>query len=161
MTQLQPTNATEWRRAREQGIPVELPSGFVARLRPVGLLELMKRGRIPDLLTGIAAETVALGRPTEMTIKEQANNLAEMLEIICTSAFMEPCIVPEDQDLRDGVEEIHFFDVPFNDQLWVLDFVSAPTRALRSFREQQAEPMEPVDTGENDKPAPKRNRRRS
>ena len=51
------TSGVKWRQPREEGIIVPLPSGNVARLRPVALDVMISSGKLPDMLTPVAAKT--------------------------------------------------------------------------------------------------------
>lgn len=155
------SSATEWRAMRERGVVFTLPSGLRARLRPVGVVELMRRGRIPDFLTPLAAEAVAnRGGILAEGFAEKIGNLAALMEAVCTAAFMEPRVVavPEealrenvqlsDLDLKD--DEITVYHLSPEDWDAVLTFVTAPVTALAIFRAQEKATLEPVDGGKAD-----------
>lgn len=148
---LRVTSAREWRKLRQQGVLVELPSGMVARLRPVGLMDLFRAGKIPDALTGIVAELVSNGtfapEKSEMT-GELITVVADLYDIVCRAAFISPAIVPAPQEDHD---EIELEDVSQADRQFVLAWASAPTNELRDFRQEagsQSATVEPVGTGE-------------
>lgn len=153
---LNPTSATQWREMREKGVLVTLPSGNVARLRPVGIFELVKRGRIPDSLTGVAADTVAQGRPSTEQVKNTLGATVELLHVVCEAAFLDPkVIIPEGDTEPDedalGENTITVFHLSMEDMLFVLDFTSAPTRALEPFRQEKGSDVASVPDGESSK----------
>jgi len=150
------TSAGEWRALRENGYKAELPSGHVARLRPVSLAEMVKNGRIPDTLTKIAAEAISnigAGISTE-TIITLTNDVTDFLHLVTVASFVEPRVVilkNPDETPPDGT--ISIWDVSLEDQAFVLQLTGAPTRALESFRKKQAgnvgsEPPVQDDEGE-------------
>lgn len=144
------TAAEQWRSLRENGYMVELPSGNVARLRPVSVAEMLKNGHIPDTLTPIAAEAIATtgsGIQTE-TIVKLTNEVTDFLHLITVASFIEPRVVlldtPDDAP-PDGA--ISIWDVSLEDQAFVLSLTGAPTRALESFRQKQEADVEAVPAG--------------
>jgi hypothetical protein len=150
------STASEWRKMREQGVVWTLPSGLRARLRPVSVIELMKRGRIPDFLTPIAAEAFSEGGGLlKQTVIQQAEHIADLMEAVCMAAFIEPRViaVPEsalksDMQLNElGLKdnEITVYHLSPEDWNAVLTFVTAPTATLSFFRAQQAADVEPLD----------------
>jgi hypothetical protein len=148
---LEVTSATEWRKLREEGVIVPLPSGFVARLRPVGIEELVRRGRIPDQLTVLAAETVWQGTPSPEQIKATSKGALEFLNIVVASAFKEPRVVLEGDP---GEGEISIDDIDVGDKQAVFVWVTAPTTMLTRFRAEQKRNLAPVPDGEDDGAAP-------
>ncbi len=135
------TEAREWRALRENGYKAELPSGHVARLRPVSLAEMVKNGRIPNALTSIAAEAISnvgAGISTE-TIINLTNDVTDFLHLVTVASFVEPRVViletPEDTPPEGAIS---IWDVSLEDQAFVLQLTGAPTRALESFRKKQA-----------------------
>lgn len=141
---LQVTSATKWRKLREEGVKVPLPSGFTARLRPVGIEELVRRGRIPDQLSGMAAEVVWAGDMSRETAFKMGAAALDLLNIVVAAAFMEPTVT-----LSDPTEdEISIDDIDLADKNFVFTFVTGPLAVLRSFREKQERDVEPVSHGD-------------
>lgn len=134
--QLTPTPGSAWRKPREQGEIVTLPSGNVARLRPVAVDALLAAGRIPDLLSGIAAKTLWSETDTASIAEqaEQAKGFADLINLIVPLAMMEPRVVAE--PAGDG--EIALEDVDFSDKIAIFQLATGGSTVLRTFREQQA-----------------------
>lgn len=145
------TAVEQWRSLRENGYPVELPSGYMARLRPVSLAEMVKNGRIPDTLTPVAAEAIAKGAPSTETIMRITNDVTDFLQLVTVASFIEPRVVllktPEETP-PDGC--ISIWDVSLEDQAYVLELTGAPTRALRNFRDKQTPDVAPEPAIEGD-----------
>lgn len=142
-----PTPANVWRKAREEGEIITLPSGNVARLRPVPLDLLIISGGIPDLLTPIAAKTLwveqdpeAIGNATEL-----AEGFAKLVNIIVPLAFLEPRVVEE-----PGEGEISLDDIEFSDKVAVFNLATAGAFALGKFREEQARSLAALRNGQSD-----------
>ncbi|HKI69926.1 MAG TPA: hypothetical protein VKA67_10080 [Verrucomicrobiae bacterium] len=144
---LQPTNAAEWRKPREEGELITLPSGNVARLRPVALDVLLTSGGIPDLLTPIAAKTLWVETEPEQigNVGELAEGFAKLVNVIIPAAFMEPAVVEEPK----GDGEISLDDIDWSDKVYVFNLVTAGPYAMRKFREQQTRNVEPVRNRKN------------
>jgi hypothetical protein len=144
--QLKVTSGKQWRKLREEGVMVPLPSGNVVRLRPVGLPELIRGEHVPDLLTPLVAETIWRGEPSPAQISESlemARGSIELLDLICKAAFLEPKLVDNPQ----ADDEISVDDIDLADKSFVLQFVTAPMVALRSFRDEQTSAVESVRAG--------------
>ncbi|TXH53012.1 MAG: hypothetical protein E6Q97_14395 [Desulfurellales bacterium] len=149
---LTPTPGRAWRQARERGEIVTLPSGNVARLRPVAVDALLAAGRIPDLLSGIAAKTIWVETDTA-TIAEQAEtakSFADLINLIVPLAMLEPRIVAE----PEGDGEISLDDVEFADKVAIFQLSTGGSTVLKSFRAQQARAMAPVPDGKDVQSAP-------
>lgn len=138
------TSGTEWRRAREKGELVELPSGKVARLRPISLLSLMKRGRIPDPLSAVISEMIG-GKTKKGIDLETFQGFAELLELVCREAFVEPKIVDE----PGADDEIGAMDVGFDDQLFVFNHAQGEIQLMRPFRSERAGDVEAAHGSED------------
>lgn len=150
MTQLTPTSGAAWRKPREQGEVVSLPSGNVARLRPVALDQLMLSGKIPDLLTPIAAkslwtetDTASIGDQVET-----AKGFAELVNLIVPAAIIEPRIVAEPA----ADDEISLADIDFSDKLAIFQLATGGSQTLRLFREQQERNVAIISDGEDVRP---------
>lgn len=145
------TPGSAWRKPREQGEIVTLPSGNVARLRPVAVDALLAAGRIPDLLSGVAAKTLWVETDTA-TIAEQAEtakNFADLINLIVPLAMLEPQVV----DRPEGDNEIALEDIEFADKIAIFQLATGGSTVLKSFREQQARAVAPVSDGESIQPA--------
>jgi len=139
------TSAREWRKLRKEGQLVQLPSGLVARLRPVSIIDLWKSGNIPDGLTPMIGDLLVNGsvsaEKSEMTA-DLVSTVGQLYEIVCKAAFISPAIVSSP---RDDADEIELEDVSQRDREFTLAWVSMPTTELRRFPEEQSAGMEPVE----------------
>jgi len=120
----------EWRAAREQGETVTLPSGQVATLRRVHLLDLIEAGKIPDELTSVVLQLIddKIHKPS----REDLSSYIEVVNLVCMAAFMDPPLAAEGSAVALGVEE-----VPFQDRAEVFRFCNEGARKLRPFRPEQ------------------------
>ena len=128
-TRLQATSGTEWRRLREEGEPVELPSKHVACLRPISLLLLLERGKVPDTLSGMVSQLILKGGKPAATL-ETYQDFAELISWVCHIAFIEPRIVDDPQEDN----EISIDDVGFEDRVFVFNWAQKEVQYLMPFR---------------------------
>lgn len=163
--QLQPTSATEWRKPREEGYVVTLPSGNVARLRPVALDALVTAGEIPDTLTPLAARMMwQTGSSDEADEPEQEDQSfergkqsIEFTNLIVRSAMIEPRICEEDcevceEDCEVCDDCILIEDIDFDDRIAIQRLVLRSAEAMRRFRDKQAANVEAVPDSEDTQP---------
>lgn len=116
-----------WREAREQGEEVTLPSGNVARLRRVHLLDLVEQGKVPDTLSGMVADIVGTG--TKQVKMEDLAGYIEVVNVVAIAAFVDPPVAAEPSAQALGVQEIDFLD-----RAEVFRYCNEPARRLRPFR---------------------------
>jgi hypothetical protein len=144
-----PTTGSEWRKAREEGYIVRLPSsGNHARLRPVALDVLIMSGKIPDILTPAAARTL-WDSPSVGSIAERAEidrEFIEMINIVVPAAMMEPRIVDNPQ----AEDEISLADLDFGDKVAIYQLAIQPAEVLRRFRDGQAADLASVSDSDQD-----------
>ena len=126
---VQATSGKEWRRLREEGEVVELPSGHVACLRPLSLLSLMERGKVPDTLSGVVSQLIVKGDKPAATL-ETYQDFAELISWVCRVSFIEPRIV--DDPKEDN--EIGIDDVNFEDRVFVFNWAQKEVQFLMPFR---------------------------
>lgn len=148
----QATSGKEWRKPREEGFIIDLPSGNAAKLRPVALDRLVLAGRIPDLLSPVAAEALWI-QTSEAEMKGKGDllrNYTELVNLIVPLALIEPRI----SDNPTGDDEISLDDIDFTDKVAIFQVATQPAGVLRRFREQQAGVLDAVHDGKNDGAAP-------
>jgi len=153
-----PTRGIDWRKPREEGFLLALPSGNSAKIRPVALDVLLRQGKVPDLLTPFVAKMIYEGVDTDELDKllsveklaEQSDEMLALIDAICAAAFLEPRIVAEPQ----AEDEIAIEDVELADRGTVFSLAMLPANDLRRFLERQAPSLEPVPDGDGDGPAP-------
>ncbi len=129
------TSATEWRRIKEEGQTVELPSGNVVQLRPVSMEALYASGAIVDGLTPIVASIISTGGFSSgnepEAILDAAKKMIELKRILCTACMLSPKIVDEpDYDNN----EIAYFDLSSEDSEFIMSWAQRPQKNLSSFR---------------------------
>ncbi|MBX3081719.1 MAG: hypothetical protein KF716_08785 [Anaerolineae bacterium] len=142
------TSAREWRKLRKEGVLVSLPSGMVARLRPVSLMDLLRSGGIPETLGPMVADLLINGEvtaPREALTADLVATAADLYTRVCKAAFVAPAIVDKP---TDDADEIEMEDVSQSDREFVLAWCNTPTTELRDFRHEQGQqnpPVEPVE----------------
>lgn len=161
---LRATAGCAWREPRKLGILIELPSGNIARLRPVEPQALLKQGEIIDILTPLVAkmlfqgadataETIAQVLGEAITadadgdnaaqLKEAAGRLADLervCDIVCKAAFVDPCVVDEPADANEIAPD----DIELADKIHVFTLALRGAAALRHFRYEPRADVEPV-----------------
>lgn len=153
---LEPTPATVFRKEREaaeQGIPLELPAtGRVVLVRTVTPEQLLRFGKIPDILTSLVlkmiydgvkdedVKTFLLERPSA----EETMQMVETLRIVCTAALVYPRIVDDPQ----ADDEIHITDLSLDERGWIFRLVFHPAEILTNFRLEPLGDVEPVLDGD-------------
>lgn len=150
MSQLKPTSGQQWRKAREVGETIRLPSGNIATLRPVPLDQLMLSGKIPDLLTPIAARSLWAETDTSNIADqvETAKGFAELINLIVPLAVLRPRIVDNPQ----SDDEISLEDIDFSDKIAIFQLATGGSQTLSLFRKGQEADVEPVSDGEDVRP---------
>lgn len=133
----QPTSGKTWRSPRLEGVVIPLPSGNMARIRPVALDMMVASGKIPDLLAPIAAKTLWTEIDTDEIgdVKELATGMVNLFNVVCKAAFVEPRVVDEPQ----ADDEITLEDIAFQDKATVFQLAIGPARHLELFRQEQGE----------------------
>lgn len=145
------TSGRAWRQPREEGFVKALPSGNVARLRPVDMSALLASGEIPDILTPLAVSTIMDGADTEKLanpedLAEHTSEMIRFFNLVCKAAFLEPRIVDDPQ----GDDEISIEDVELQDRSFVYALATQPAEVLRTFRLRETPDVDPVSDGQDD-----------
>lgn len=156
---LKVTSAREWASPAREGVLVELPSGAVARLRPVSVNLFARLGKIPDSLTRSIVEVtdevtndkVLRYQPHEGESESQfkANRLRENTlfgDAVIYAAFLEPKVV----ESNPGEDEISIEQIAPEDRNYVIDLYNRPVSELKSFRSEQTANVEPVPATTDD-----------
>jgi hypothetical protein len=137
------TTGTEWRKAREQGEAVELPSKHVVVLRPISMQSLLRHGRIPDSLTGLVSSFISGQGLDKENPVALAKSITELNMVMCKSAMLTPRIV--DDPKTD--EEISFEDLSEEEIDFIVSWAQEPVKTMEKFREKQAAVVENVLSG--------------
>lgn len=148
------TPAIEWRKPREVGFKIQLPSGKVARIRPITSALLYKLGRVPDALTSFVMEGFddAVEDPVAETSRIAQDNPEAWntyVDGIVETAFVYPRIVEN----PSADDEISIEDVEDGDKEYVVSVVFTPASQLAIFLERQSQgSVESVDTQQAHQP---------
>lgn len=157
---LLPTSGRQWRKPREEGFLVQLPSGNVCRLRPLSPDLMLSMGEIPDLLTPLVEKmlfegadigevTQALDKAIDPAEQFDAGNLLRLIRFIdafCVRALIAPRIVENPQ----AEDEISIYDLGLQDRFAIYQYCIQPAEVLYSFHLVAQSALEPIsDGGEN------------
>ncbi len=133
----------EFRKRRENGEEVKLPTGMTVVLRQVSLQALMLRGDIPDSLTGLMAEMI-LGKIDTTDPLRTARGAIDLNFKLCQEALVSPRIVEK----PTGDDEISFDDLTEQEVNFIVAWAQEPQRAMEAFRQESAEDVGSVHIGE-------------
>lgn len=152
----QATAGDEWRKIRETGVEVQLPSGKVARLRNVRIAKLLMGGLISDTLTPIVYEMLNGKDGEKKLARTPTNDVLEastaLKEAMCREAFVFPRIVKAGEDATN-YDEITIDDVAEEDQEFVMALLySSAERLAARFPPRSEEDVSPVAEGETVSP---------
>ena len=144
-----PTTAAEWRKPREEGVNVPLPSGNWARIRPADIMTMIKQGTIPDLLSAVAVKAVWSEQdPSEIGEQfELAEKYDDLMRIVLPAVFAEPKIALDGQAPKD--DEITIEDLDLADRTAAFNLALSGVGTMRRFRDEQVKRLGLVSNGEN------------
>ena len=144
------TTAAAWRKPREEGELVPLPSGNWARLRPADLLKMVRSGSIPDILSPVAAKAIWSEQDPEKIGEsfELAKQYDELLAIVLPAVFVEPKVAMADTEPAE--DEISMEDIELGDRTAAFNLAIMGASAMRNFREQQEKRMAALSNGNQD-----------
>lgn len=146
------TAASDWRKPREEGYIMELPSGKVVRIRPINMATLLKLGKVPQGLVAVAIKVI-MGEDTELPAPQSLEDVQTYLkyyDAICESCLVYPKVVA--QPTKD--DEITLEDISSQDKVWLAGWLNRPAAELQSFCEKQASNVDSVDSKSTLTPAP-------
>lgn len=142
------TSGKAWRSKARASHLVELPSGFIARLRPVSIDTMLLSGELPDVLSTLAAQTLFSDVNFD-DIADEGNTskgYVDLINKVVPAAFTDPRVVDNPQ----GDNEIALSDIEWGDKVIVFQLALLPTDALSTFREEQERDVETVSDGDID-----------
>jgi hypothetical protein len=155
MDELPVSSGSEWRKRRERGELIQLPySGYIVRIRTVRPDELLKLGKIPQILTTLLLEEI-YGKGEDNKYEkflednettEEALAMLESLRVACVAGMVEPKIV--DNPTQDN--EISIDDIELSDRAYIFRLVFAPSDALSRFRYKPPSDVDVVADGATD-----------
>lgn len=137
------TPAREFRKNREDGVPVELPStGRTVALRSFPIDLFIATAQIPDELTAYV-EAVVIGQSGQGGVTPEALGLStlefikrdrQMLELYAQYMFVYPRVRPSDYDGELGDDEVLACDLTYEELIEAYSAVQAPLAELERFR---------------------------
>jgi hypothetical protein len=130
--EIQVTDVTTWRKKRQEGELVTLPSGLVVRRRRVHILDLAVQGKIPAPLVTLAAEMVSATR--RKLDLDGMQRYADVVNLVVKAAMVEPPVGDEATEAQLAVDEMEMLD-----RLAIFNDGNVPTRPLRIFRPEQTQ----------------------
>jgi hypothetical protein len=155
MDELPVSSGSEWRKKRERGELIQLPySGYIVRIRTVRPDELLKLGKIPQVLTTLLLEEIyGKGEEdkyekflTDSETPEEAMAMLESLRVVCMAGLVEPKVV--ENPAADN--EITIDDIDLADRAYIFRLVFAPSEALSRFRYEPPSNVDVVADGATD-----------
>jgi len=149
------SSGLEWRSKRERGELIQLPyGGHIVRIRTVRPDQLLKLGKIPQVLTTLLLEEI-YGKGEEDKFEkflsdtetpEEAMAMLESLRVVCVAGMVEPRVV--ENPTKDN--EISIDDIDLSDRAYIFRLVFAPSEALHRFRYQPPSDVDVVADGAAD-----------
>lgn len=121
------TSLSAWRAASVQEFELER-GGPVAKLRRVGLMDLLEQGGIPETLSGQAAK-IALESSQRQVSAGELKKFIEVVNLVVKAAMVEPKVTDEPTDQSLGVREI-----PYAVRVKVFNWANSSIGNLRPFR---------------------------
>ena len=123
-------NLSEWRRLRQQGEELGLPSGLVVNLRQVSLMDLAEQGRIPETLQPQFEQYMNSDDQDDITLDAFAS-LSELVNLVAKA-----CLV--------GPEGLDVSELPFMDRLAIFKWANRANVQLQPFRSEELKPLGPA-----------------
>lgn len=140
------TSIQEWR-AKHGPQEVELPSGCVAQLRRVHILELARSGEIPATLVTKIEEASSRGELDATKLLAGEKDLAQYLDLI-DKVVMKAFVVPR-LGIEATDEQLALHEVDFTDRLFVFRWCNRGAEQLKPFRPEPEADVEPAPDGED------------
>lgn len=111
---------------------VTLPSGNVAALKPVNLMDLVRQGDVPDTLSGLIVDLLDNAKPQSMSL-EDLRQYGDVIDLVCKACFVDPALADVASETALGVDEVSFAD-----KMTVFQWANAGATELRPFREAES-----------------------
>jgi len=142
------------------GGTIELPSGFVVKVRnPGGLRVFMESGTIPNSLMSIVQESLDKGKKlTEQDLMndgeldpQMIKDMMELNDQVAMKVLVEPKVHPIPEKEEDRNEDLLYVDeLPEEDKLFLFQWVTGGTRNLERFRNEHQAGVDASATGAGD-----------
>ena len=110
------------------GTIVELPSGICVRLARPSLPALLRAGKVPSSLIGVALKQ---SQGASYTSIKEVTDALEVVDILLVEAFKEPVLVLKDA----GEGQICVSDLSDEDRSYALQYIQTGKQDLTPFRE--------------------------
>lgn len=150
------TTAKEMRDKRVAGIEFLLPSyDDVVFIRPMDTAFFFRTGRVPDFLAPTIQKMLIDGSNITQYRDLPQDKLPEFLTWL-DDLVKWTVISPKVVDVAQADDEISIDELDYADKLYIYSYFGTPASSLRRFRQQQVNPVEPVD--EKPDPVPKAER---
>ncbi len=150
----------QWRYAylnRERGDLVDLPSGIQARVSRMSLPALMSSGMIPDALTTIARDLIAVaeqsleigapsieevvGKESEADPVETYNRYIKIINFVCVSCMNEPRMTYRGEVFYPTPDQdfpVYVDDMDERDRMFVYMYCQGVDQTVQEFLHEQA-----------------------
>lgn len=169
------TPAAEWKKP-SKGVELEVPSGNVALVRPVGMQAFLQKGIVPNSLRDIAMEAISGKKPApQMKMDgmspEKIEDMLTLFDSVTCYCVIEPKVTPVPMDTivhpaddkHDGFweetrvipvesrdpEKLYVDEVNLDDKIFIFQFACGGTRSVEQFREEFSLSMDALSGGQN------------
>lgn len=131
------TKANQWKSTYE----VQLPSGYIAELRPLGADMILKCQHVPDVISSLVVRMFK-GGSTQLEIEEfkHVQEFSAFLDECCALCFVHPQVVEH----PEGDDQISAEMISFADKSFVFNTLSQAPRWLENFRPEPTGDVPPV-----------------
>jgi len=146
-TQKKTTSASDWKKKKNFGVELRVPSGNVCLVRPVGLEAFISQGLIPNALMPIIQESMKTGESPELTedmvSAEMMAAMVKLFDSVTVYVVQQPTVHPAPKPGEEREEDLLYVDeVDLSDKMFIFNFAVGGTRSLEGFREELGERME-------------------
>jgi hypothetical protein len=147
--------AKQWKSKKSTIEPVEVPSGNMARIRRKPLQVFIKAGLIPNDLLPIVKNAMKKGKVEIKAdeIMEDMNmvtSVLDLIDIVVVECVAEPKVYPAPLQEKDRDDDKLYVDeVDWEDKQFVYKYALGAVADLETFRQQQEDDVEPVQSGKD------------
>jgi len=147
------TSVAAWKKTLV-GVPMEMPSGNVMRIKKIGLQALIKTGIMPNSLMTIAQRAVGKGqgKPAQgvddgellelINDPEKVHQISTFMDQVAILCAQEPKVhpVPDNEDDRDD-ELLYVDELDEEDKMFIFQVVTGGTTDVEAFRRETGATM--------------------
>lgn len=149
------TSADEWKKDAENIglVDLEVPSGKVCQVKPIGMDAFLSAGLIPNSLMAIVRAGMTATDDREQVVDElmedvngeQLVDMMRMFDAVTCHVVIQPEVHPVPERESDRRHDLLYVDeVDVNDKFFIFNFAVGGTRDLERFRQQQEGSVGPV-----------------